>query len=487
MSPNLINILLVDDDRDLLELSKIFLEMENPSFRITTVNSAQEAIQILGTHPFDVIVSDYQMPNLNGLEFLKILRQEHQSETPFIIFTGRGREEVAIQALNLGVNRYIQKGGEPKSQFGILAKAIIDEAILKRTATQLIESGKLFESIFNNSTDGLALIHLSSGSFYIANKKFYKFTGTNSYELNKLKLTDILLDKDFDVQNFYQRISSKKPIILQNMPIKNCLTNETTNVDFSGNFLNFEGEQYLMATFRDISVLKFLDETLAEYAKAQEKYGEIKEKQELINTLLRHDLRNKAQIIQNSLYILQNLTKDATQKTTAQKAITASKQISQLLEKISFLDQIRYEENLKQINLTQEIQSVVRKYEQQAEEYNISILFSEERDFFVKGGNLLTEVFSILIENALYHSQASRIEIFFENHTNRVSVNIKDNGIGLPALIQETIFDWGVRGESSSGLGIGLFLAKKIVLNYGGEILVNSTTNGCTFKTFLNI
>ncbi len=487
MSSNLIDILLVDDDCDLLELSKIFLEMENPSFRITTAESAKEAFQKLVNHKFDVIVSDYQMPDINGLEFVKILRQVHQSDIPFIIFTGRGREEVAIQALNLGVNRYIQKGGEPKSQFGILAKAIIDEANLKRTTSQLIESGKLFENIFNNSTDGLALIRLSSGTVYIANKNFCKFIGTNTYDLNNLKLTDILSEKDFDIQNFLRRISNKEPILLQNIPIKNRITNEIVNVDISGNFLDFEGEHYLMATFRDISVLKFLDETLAEYAKSQERYGEIKEKQELINTLLRHDLRNKAQIIQNSLYILQNLTKDDTQKITAQKAITASRQISQLLEKISFLDQIRYEENLTKIDLTQEVRSVIRKYEQQAKENDIHVFFSEEKEFFVKGGNLLAEVFSILIENAIYHSQGSRIKIFFEKHSSRISVNIQDNGTGIPESIKHNIFDWGIKGKSSSGLGIGLFLAKRIVLNYGGEILVESTADGVTFKTFLNI
>ncbi|KXB06817.1 hypothetical protein AKJ52_01530 [candidate division MSBL1 archaeon SCGC-AAA382C18] len=76
---------------------------------------------------FDGVVSDYQMPGKDGLDLLKILREDKESDIPFIIFTGKGREDVAIEALNLGADRYLQKGGSPKSQYGVLAHAIKQE------------------------------------------------------------------------------------------------------------------------------------------------------------------------------------------------------------------------------------------------------------------------------------------------------------------------------------------------------------------------
>ena len=61
------------------------------------------------------------------MDLLETIREDYGSDIPFIIFTGKGREEVAIKALNLGADRYIQKGGDPKSQYNVLARAIENE------------------------------------------------------------------------------------------------------------------------------------------------------------------------------------------------------------------------------------------------------------------------------------------------------------------------------------------------------------------------
>ena len=59
---------------------------------------------------YDAIISDYQIPDMDGIEFLKKVRSSGNS-IPFIIFTGKGREEVVIEALNAGADFYLQKGG----------------------------------------------------------------------------------------------------------------------------------------------------------------------------------------------------------------------------------------------------------------------------------------------------------------------------------------------------------------------------------------
>jgi len=56
------------------------------------------------------------MPETNGIDFLKLIRSR-DDPIPFILFTGRGREEVVIEALNSGADFYLQKGGDPSSQF----------------------------------------------------------------------------------------------------------------------------------------------------------------------------------------------------------------------------------------------------------------------------------------------------------------------------------------------------------------------------------
>ncbi|OUJ18323.1 Signal transduction histidine kinase containing REC and PAS domain [Methanonatronarchaeum thermophilum] len=121
------DVLLVDDEPSLLELAEIFLEKEYKEFNVETVLSCEEALELLKEDGFDCVVSDYQMPGMDGLEFLRIVREERDSDIPFIVFTGRGREEVAMKALNLGADRYLQKRGDPKSQYSLLSQAIEQE------------------------------------------------------------------------------------------------------------------------------------------------------------------------------------------------------------------------------------------------------------------------------------------------------------------------------------------------------------------------
>ena len=128
---NDIGLLLIDDDPDFLSLSRVFLE--ESGFRdIITAHSSHEALAILTTRSFDVIVADYELPpGTNSIILLKTLKSMG-NETPFIIFTGKGREEVAIEALNSGAAYYLQKGMEIEAQFAELRNMIFQLAEKKR-------------------------------------------------------------------------------------------------------------------------------------------------------------------------------------------------------------------------------------------------------------------------------------------------------------------------------------------------------------------
>jgi PAS domain S-box-containing protein len=124
-------ILYVDDEPGLLEIGKLFLE-DDGTFAVDTLPSAVEALDHLKSAHYDVIVSDYQMPGMDGITFLKALRSKDDT-TPFIIFTGRGREEIVIEAFNGGADFYLQKGGAPEAQFAELVHKI-RQAISRRQA-----------------------------------------------------------------------------------------------------------------------------------------------------------------------------------------------------------------------------------------------------------------------------------------------------------------------------------------------------------------
>jgi len=115
-------VLLVDDDPLFLELSKTFLEVFH-NILSDTVDSAGEAIKKLESEPYDVVVSDYDMPFMNGIALLKTIRNK-RINIPFILFTGVGKEDVMRQAIENGANYFIQKIGDPKTQYSELSKHI---------------------------------------------------------------------------------------------------------------------------------------------------------------------------------------------------------------------------------------------------------------------------------------------------------------------------------------------------------------------------
>ena len=84
---------MVDDEKAFLRQAKIFIEQLDDDLKIDTVESPNKALKRLKESNYDGVVSDYQMPDIDGLEFLKILREEKWTDIPFIMFTGRGREE----------------------------------------------------------------------------------------------------------------------------------------------------------------------------------------------------------------------------------------------------------------------------------------------------------------------------------------------------------------------------------------------------------
>ena len=127
----MISILYVDDEEMFLEIAKDYLERSG-DLAIDTANSVYRAMEMLERTSYDVVISDYQMPGLTGIDLLKYIRQK-DDQIPFLLFTGRGREEVAIEALNNGADFYLQKDSHFRSQF-VQLEHEIREAIRRRHA-----------------------------------------------------------------------------------------------------------------------------------------------------------------------------------------------------------------------------------------------------------------------------------------------------------------------------------------------------------------
>ena len=175
-----ISLLYVDDEEDLLILSRIYLERLG-GFQVDISTSAKEALNSPLIRSYDAIVSDYQMPEMDGIAFLKAIR-ETCGDIPFILFTGKGREEIVIEAINNGADFYLQKGGDAKSQFAELSHKIrqavrrrqsekarkeqFDELVKTKEALQ--ESESKFRAIVETIPDAIWEITLKGIFSYIS-------------------------------------------------------------------------------------------------------------------------------------------------------------------------------------------------------------------------------------------------------------------------------------------------------------------------------
>lgn len=108
-----IRILHVDDEPGDLEITRIFLTREvKGDFDIVGVTSAKEALQQLESDKFDIVIADYRMPGMDGIELLEVLKKNDKyAHLPFILFTGKGQPETIKECLEKGADRYITKGG----------------------------------------------------------------------------------------------------------------------------------------------------------------------------------------------------------------------------------------------------------------------------------------------------------------------------------------------------------------------------------------
>ncbi len=173
-------ILHIDDDESLLYLSKKIIENQDPKFIVTSVTDPK---YVLENHSkFDCIISDYQMPEMNGIELAEALRKI--SETPFVLYTGQGSEEVAEKGFQVGIDDYLRKEMHP-AHYHVLTKRILSLVQRKRAENKLIEKSKELTDMFVRSLDAIFQVDIRRGVTWF-NPAFQEIYGFSKEELSKM-------------------------------------------------------------------------------------------------------------------------------------------------------------------------------------------------------------------------------------------------------------------------------------------------------------
>lgn len=252
----MISILCVDDEPSFLELTRAFLELQG-DILVDSAPSALEAIEMLKGHSYDAIVSDYMMPGMDGLKFLSHVRAK-QGNVPFILFTGKGREEVVIQALNLGADFYLQKGGEAKAQFAELAHKI-RQAVDRRYRGEAL-------SLAEFSVEHAAVSTLwidDKGRVLKANREAARVHGYQEEELLGMRIWDIVPDLSASAwPAHWEALESQGQLAFE--AYSRTKDGRTFPVQVNANFLLMNGRKYNFAYVLDISERRAAERALRE-------------------------------------------------------------------------------------------------------------------------------------------------------------------------------------------------------------------------------
>ncbi|MFW6064916.1 MAG: PAS domain-containing protein [Candidatus Natronoplasma sp.] len=208
------------------------------------------------------------------------------------------------------------------------------------------------------------------------------------------------------------------------------------------------------------------------------------QREEFLHSLLRHDVSNKVQIIEGYLQLSEGYDLPDDVERFLSSSTQAIKSAKEIIKKVRTLREISAEDDFSEVNVGELLKKVIEEYESVFEEKGIQIDFVVE-DIRVKGGSLLEEIFTNILENSIKHSDCDNIKISFEKTAEEITIKVEDDGRGISDDIKEKIFERGYKSGKAGGSGLGMYLVKEIAESYGGSVEVkDSDLGGARFDLY---
>ena len=500
-------IVIVDDEAMVTKTLSMLLGLEGFS-NVYAYNNPNEALTFLKNEEVDLIISDFIMPEMNGIDFLTEAKKI-QHEVSTILLTGYADKENAIRAINeIGIFKYIEKPWDNTNLIINIKNALtqtrlkkelnkkiaeleaannklenysktLEHKVQQRTK-ELSDSNMKLSAVISSCADGIVVLNENLLITNI-NEAGIRLFGQERENIISTNLFDLAFSekKQFSKSD----LSKKESLFLRNYNIINYLHDTKIPVEISIAHIKTESEsekeKSYIAVIRDVT-----------YQKETERLRD-----DFIATLT-HDLRTPLLATLSGLdFILNKSLGEITpeQSNLFQAMKKSSEDMLGLVN--ALLEVYKYEAGKTYLcktkfdilKLTQECKEELNPL---AQKYDIQMnIKCNENELFVNADkNEIRRVITNLIGNAIKHSQeSSKIEIDINKDNKDLKFDVIDDGIGLSKDDCNKLFNrfsQGTNQKRSSSTGLGLYLSRQIIEAHNGKIYVDSKINKGSKFTF---
>jgi len=465
-------LLIVDDDRALLDALPQMLRLRMEGIRIDTSDNAADALDRIGRTDYDAIVTDIKMPGMDGLAVLGEIKRL-RPKTPTLLITGHGEHDLAVQALRGGAYDFVQKPIDRDYFVASLERAIA----LRRLERQVEEQRLALER------HARVLEHVDRGIFLVDDEGLVQHWNPAAEAITGLAASTVVGRPAPEVIPGWTEIGPIIPVGTVPGPGGGPVKTLPLELDGKELWLSISGVRFgdgVVYAFRDVTEDRALEELRGE----------------MIGTIS-HELRTPLAAIYGSAQTLRRKDldlDDATREGLLGIISTECERLTRIAGDIllaNTLDsgRLRLEKGQVEIGmLAREVVEQMRSCYRERDDIAINIKGEDFRGPVFADADRLRQVLINLIENAVKYSPGGgRVQVEIKPLASTVRVAIRDEGIGIPQTEQQRVFGKFYRvdphlSRGVGGSGLGLYICRELVRRMQGRVSLDSREGeGSTF------
>jgi len=454
-----ITVLYVNDDPDLLELLVTGLERENDRLTVQTATSARDGLETVRGSDVDCVLSDYHMPERNGVEFLRAVREDYP-DLPFILFTETGNERVASEAISADATDYViqQTIG---NQHELIDRKVITHVERRRAEQRAERADERLHELSRTANDVLWTFSADWTELLFVNDAYEEVFGhaPETIRSDPTAFLDVVCDDDLDrVKLAMQRVSEgtaqqiefrvDHPTGMQLWVESHCKP-----------VMDADGAVERITGFtREITDRKLREHDLVRKNETLDQF----------TSTVAHDLRNPLNVADGHLDIARRKCENEHLEPVSDALVRMNDLLADLLALARTGDTIAERTTVEFADLVEASSSNIVTADATVDVVDsMPVRCDPER---------LKEAIENLLRNAIEHNERSvtiRTGVLPDGN----GVYVEDDGEGIPTAERGRIFDSGYT-TINQGTGFGLSIVAEIIDAHGGSVRASESDSG---------